>query len=232
MTRTLVKLEDLAPEQLQKGDTREVIIEKLKTASSYRVTILPKEGETEFVFADVVLSGVQAGQLVYRKNEKTGAFEEVAVDPSTGAFEARAWIMPRILNKQLTMKVEGFQMQGKTGNTTKVITASLLHPVKGSIAEFLLEEGLGAYVAWSAEGSVSGPEKLKKSEDKARALKKGRFREGRGGSSASANVGKEFSGKVIEIVSGDQIRIMNLEDRIEKRYYVASLRKVGVAKAN
>ncbi len=61
-------------------------------------------------------------------------------------FEARHWIGSRIMSKELFLRIEGKQTGGP--NQPLSILGSVIHPVKGSIAEFLLEAGFAAYVDW------------------------------------------------------------------------------------
>ena len=61
--------------------------------------------------------------------------------------------------------MEGFNTDDRQGS--KTLIGSAIHKAKGPIAEFLLEEGHGSYVPWSAEMSVSGADKLRAAEEKA-----------------------------------------------------------------
>ena len=54
----------------------------------------------------------------------------------------------------------------------------MLHPAKGSIAEFFLDAGFASYVDWSAQNCASGADKLKDCQKKAQEGKRGRKAQG------------------------------------------------------
>jgi len=97
------------------------------------------------------------------------------------------------------------------------LMASMLHPAKGSVVEFLLEEGFAQYVDWSAQNAFSGPEKLRGSQKKAQDARKGRWRNFDPTKESVDHF--EFVGKVVEVCSGDVFKIVNTgsPEREEKR---------------
>lgn len=203
---------------------RSCIVEYIRDANCYRLTIVPEEGSADqrYVSLQVLLSGVQSPTFVY----KSGVEEEAS--PNNGAFFARAFALERLLCRKMSVRIES--MERKPGSQVVNWIASLVHPAKGSIAEFFLEGGFGQYVDWSAQKSLSGPEVLRNAQKRAQDAKLRRWKTWSGEGSDSTMQSFEFSGKVTEVCSGDVLRIIdvNAPDRNEKRYYLASVRAPAV----
>lgn len=93
--------------------------------------------------------------------------------------------------------------------------------MKGSIAEFFLEEGFGLYVDWSAAKAFSGCDALQKAQKRAQDAKKRRWKNWDG---TETNERFEFTGKVTEVCSGDVLRIVDTDSpqRVERRCLLES----------
>ncbi|CAD7961464.1 unnamed protein product [Amoebophrya sp. A120] len=202
-----------------KEKLRPCVVEFIKDAGGYRVVCLPTVEDPRYVTVQVLLSGVQNPSF---RREAGGV--EVESQPGNGAFFARAFAMERLLGREINLRVESIQRQGAPGSQNVFFLGSLVHPAKGSIAEFFLDAGFGLYVDWSAQRCFSGPEQLQNAQKRAQDSRKGRWKNWDGSSDSLDSF--EFNGKVTEICSGDVLRIVNTEapDRNERRYYLASVR--------
>eukprot|EP00392_Amoebophrya_sp_AT5.2_P007904 g7923.t1 len=201
-----------------KEKLRPCVVEFIKDAGCYRVVCLPTVEDPQYVTAQILLSGVQNPTF---RREAGGV--EVEAQPGNGAFFARAFALERLLGREVSLRVEAIQRQGAPGSQTVFFLGSLVHPVKGSIAEFFLEEGYGLYVDWSAAKAYSGCDALQKAQKRAQDAKKRRWKNWDG---TETNERFEFTGKVTEVCSGDVLRIVDTDSpqRVERRYYLASVR--------
>jgi len=208
---------------VNKNKERTCVIEHIKDAAAMRVCVLPEGADTKYVTIMVTMSGIQNPTLIYKKIEATGAsaasVKEEEATPGNGAFYARSFAQERLLGREVKLRLESLEKNSARGY---MFTCSLLHPVKGSIAEAFLDAGFASYVDWSAQNSVSGPDALKNAQKRAQDARKGRWKNWDGTSSGLDSW--EFNGKVVEICSGDVMRIINVDTRDEKRYYLSSVR--------
>lgn len=191
------------------------VIENIKDANSYRVCLVPGSDAGPFVVLNIHLSGIQNPVI-----RRIAGGKEAEETPGSGAFFARSFAMERLLGRELNVRLESLTRGGQ--NTFFV--ASVIHDVKGSVAEFFLDMGFATYVDWSAQNSFSGPEKLKDRQQKAQERKVGRWKDG----AVQSLDHFEFNGKVVEVVSGDQLKIIDVDlpigKRVEVRYYLSSLK--------
>jgi len=198
------------------------IVEYIKDGNNFRLLVPDSENAKKFVSVNVSLSGVQNPGI--RRGDKGKESEETA---GQGSFYCRAFAVERLLSREIELRLESMTRATAVGATPTFI-GSLLHPVKGSIAEFFLAEGFGLCVKWSASTSVSGLEKLEKAEKTAQLNKKGRWASGNANLLKDADKLKNFNGRVVEVVNGDQLKIVDTESppgkRIEKRYYFSSVK--------
>ncbi|CAD7971719.1 unnamed protein product [Amoebophrya sp. A25] len=202
-----------------KGKLRPCIVDYIRDAGTYRVVCLPTEDDPRYVSAQILLSGVQNPTF---RREAGGV--EIESKPGNGAFFARAFAIERILGREMSVHIESIQRQGGAGAQTISFLGSLIHPAKGSITEFFLDAGFGQYVDWSAAKSYSGPDALQAAQKRAQDARKGRWKNWDGKQDSLDSF--EFTGKVVEVLSGDVMRIVNTEtpERQERRYYLASVR--------
>jgi staphylococcal nuclease domain-containing protein 1 len=164
------------------------IIERWRDGASFQCHLLPSNQ-----FITVLLSGVQAPGI-----KRNDGGEEL-VQPF--AREARFFAESRLLNREVSLILEGV-------DKFKNFFATVVHPA-GNIAEHLLEAGLVKVVEWSI-GYCSRADSLRAAE---KIAKEKRIRIWKDWtpptSSSTAVVGRDFVGKVVEIVSGDLLIVQD-----------------------
>ncbi|KAK7399303.1 hypothetical protein VNO78_10484 [Psophocarpus tetragonolobus] len=242
-----------------KGRPMEGIVEQVRDGSTLRVYLLP-----EFQFVQVFVAGIQAPQMGRRAVPEIVAEPEATADVTNGdvpgeprppltsaqrlaasasaetaataadpfAPEAKFFTEMRVLNRDVRIVLEGVD---KFNN----LIGSVYYPDGDSAKDLaleLVENGLAKYVEWSANMmEEEAKRKLKTSELQA---KKNRLRIWTNyvppATNSKAIHDQNFTGKVVEVVSGDCIIIA--DDSIpygsplaERRVNLSSIRcpKVG-----
>jgi staphylococcal nuclease domain-containing protein 1 len=164
------------------------IIERWRDGASFQCHLLPSNQ-----FITVLLSGIQAPGI-----KRNDAGEEL-VQPF--AREARFFAESRLLNREVNLVLEGVDKY-------KNFFATVIHPA-GNIAEHLLEAGLVKVVEWSI-GYCSQADRLRAAE---KIAKEKRIRIWKDWtpptSNSTAIVGRDFVGKIVEVVSGDLLMVQD-----------------------
>ncbi|XP_020233490.1 ribonuclease TUDOR 1 isoform X2 [Cajanus cajan] len=211
-----------------KGRPMEAIVEQVRDGSTLRVYLLP-----EFQFVQVFVAGIQAPQMGRRAVSESVVEPEVTADETNGdvpgeprapltsaqrlaasasvvettadpfAPEAKFYTEMRVLNRDVRIVLESVD---KFSN----LIGSVYYPDGDSakdLASELVENGFAKYVEWSANMMEEEPKrKLKTLELQA---KKDRLRIWTNyvppATNSKAIHDQNFTGKVVEVVSGDCI---------------------------
>ncbi|GAV82791.1 SNase domain-containing protein/TUDOR domain-containing protein [Cephalotus follicularis] len=236
-----------------KGSPMQGIVEQVRDGSTVRVYLLP-----DFQFVQVFVAGIQAPSMGRRAASESVAKTDIASDEPNGdvpaeprapltsaqrlavsaasstevasdpfAEEAKYFTETRTLNRDVRIVLEGVD---KFSN----LIGSVYYPDGESakdLAQELVENGLAKYVEWSANMmEEDAKRRLKTAELQA---KKSRLRIWTNyvppASNSKAIHDQNFTGKVVEVVSGDCIIVA--DDSIpygsplaERRVYLSSIR--------
>ncbi|XP_014501824.1 ribonuclease TUDOR 1 [Vigna radiata var. radiata] len=211
-----------------KGFPMEAIVEQIRDGSTLRIYLLP-----QFQFVQVFVAGIQSPQMGRRAAPESVVESELASDDTNGdvsgepraaltsaqrlavsttatetsadpfAHEAKFFTEMRVLNRDVRIVLEGID---KFSN----LIGSVYYPDDESAKDLaleLVENGYAKYVEWSANMmEEEAKRKLKIAELQA---KKSRLRMWKNyvppPSNSKAIHNQNFSGKVVEVVSGDCI---------------------------
>ncbi|KAK4783043.1 hypothetical protein SAY86_007417 [Trapa natans] len=237
-----------------KGKPMQCIVEQVRDGSTVRVYLLP-----DFQFVQVFVAGIQAPSMGRRAVVESVIESETTLDESNGArpssesggaltsaqrlaasaatsnevapdpfaLEAKHFTETRVLNRDVRVVLEGVD---KFSN----LIGSVYYPdgeTAKDLAPELVENGLAKYVEWSANMMEEETKRrLKASELQA---KKSRLRMWTNyvppASNSKAIHNQNFTGKVVEVVSGDCIVVA--DDSIpygspmaERRVNISSIR--------
>jgi len=183
------------------GKEVEAIIEYVRDGSSMRVVLLDQM--VSVVFA---LAGVSCPRLGGRKND----IEPKGPEPF--ALEAKHFAEVRLLHRRVPLLIK---MLNKGGD---VFLGSVVHRM-GDISEEILKRGLGRVVDWSL-AYTPDPLKYRAAE---RLAKQHKLRQWHSYNPMPQSV-EEFSGIVVEIVSGDTIVVQNETTGKDHRVSLSSTR--------
>ncbi|XP_027338494.1 ribonuclease TUDOR 1-like [Abrus precatorius] len=208
-----------------KGLPMEAIVEQVRDGSTVRIYLLP-----EFQFVQVFVAGIQAPQMGRRAASETVVEPELTADETNGdvsgeprapltsaqrlavstsaetaadpfAHEAKFFTEMRVLNRDVRVVLEGVD---KFSN----LIGSVYYPDGESAKDLaleLVENGYAKYIEWSANMmEEEAKRRLKNAELQA---KKSRLRMWTNyvppPSNSKAIHNQNFTGKVVEVVSGD-----------------------------
>merc|ERR1719247_1813788 len=135
--------------------------------------------------------------------------EEKPTCPVT-SHKSKHFLEFRIMNRKLEARIEAVDQFGNLFGT-------LYHP-KGVISKFLVQEGF-AKVGGPQLAETEFAAELRELQKGAQAAKKGRWHSY---VAPQMGGGKEFYGKVAEIVSGDCMMIRDVDTNDERRVYLSS----------
>jgi len=215
-------LDALALLETHKGKALAGIVEHVFTGSTVRMTLLP-----DFHSAVIFIAGIQCPSMGRRAVTNADGEEtrsENAAEPY--AREAKHFAECKVLHREVRVVLEGVDKYQNLFGT-------LYHPESGEpvdIAEQFCRLGLSKVVDWSAAMlGYKGVEKLRLGE---RAAKEQRLRIWRDyvpPPKSSNSMSDNFSGEVIEVVSGDMIVVKDHASKLERRICLSSIRgpKVG-----
>ncbi|CAG7896036.1 unnamed protein product [Brassica rapa] len=209
-----------------KGKPMEAIVEQVRDGSTIRVYLLP-----EFQFVQVFVAGLQAPSMGRRSTQETvvepdvtsapnedasaeprgpltsaqrlaaSAVSSVEVSSDPFALEAKYFTELRVLNRDVRIVLEGVD---KFNNLIGSVYYSVGETVKDLGLE-LVENGLAKYVEWSA--NMMEEEAKKKLKAAELQCKKNRVKMWSNyvppASNSKAIHDQNFTGKVVEVVSGD-----------------------------
>eukprot|EP00316_Scyphosphaera_apsteinii_P007722 CAMPEP_0119344144 /NCGR_PEP_ID=MMETSP1333-20130426/106819_1 /TAXON_ID=418940 /ORGANISM="Scyphosphaera apsteinii, Strain RCC1455" /LENGTH=892 /DNA_ID=CAMNT_0007356571 /DNA_START=39 /DNA_END=2717 /DNA_ORIENTATION=- len=183
--------------QLQGGPPQDAIVEQIPSGSVMRVMLLPG-----FEQVTIILSGIQCPAI--RRNED--GTEEAA----PFSREARFFVESRLLHRDVKVKLEGLDKNG-------TIFGTVLHP-QGNMSLELVKAGLAKVVDYSSSLCDNAPA-LRAAERTAKERRQRMWKE-----YVPPNSGMgEFQGKVVEVVSGDTIIVLDPSNK-ECRYSLSSIR--------
>ncbi|CAN7023243.1 hypothetical protein IGI04_023737 [Brassica rapa subsp. trilocularis] len=209
-----------------KGKPMEAIVEQVRDGSTIRVYLLP-----EYQFVQVFVAGLQAPSMGRRSTQETvvetdaaaapngdasaeprgpltsaqrlaaSAVSSVEVSSDPFAMEAKYFTELRVLNRDVRIVLEGVD---KFNNLIGSVYYSVGEEVKDLGLE-LVENGLAKYVEWSA--NMMEEEAKKKLKAAELQCKKNRVKMWANyvppASNSKAIHDQNFTGKVVEVVSGD-----------------------------
>lgn len=188
------------------------VIEFIRDAGAYRVYIV-----TEGVQASVLLSGVQAD--AFRRSPDGGTGEALQADPY--AVEAKYFASQRVLNRDVLLRVEGADDFGN-------LYGSFIHP-NGNISALLVRNGF-AKVHDRTVNFTLKPMELREAQ---REAQRNRVRKWCDYEPQTLDTDRtEYFARVVEVVSGDSLIIMDVDNTAdgdpsliqERRVYLASIR--------
>ncbi|KAM9953356.1 hypothetical protein ACTFIR_008422 [Dictyostelium discoideum] len=199
-----------------KGKQLTAVIEQVRNAASYRVTITPS-----FHTFLIQLSGVQCPG--YKKDNNN------QMQPEPFALEAESFISKNLLHRDVQLTLDTFDKQGNLFGTIKCADRD--------VACELLKNGLGTYVPWSG-ATRSAPDQmlLKQAEETAKGQGIRVWYQSPSSSSSSSSTPsssssssnepypKEIDGKVIDIGNNGTVGILSENDRKEYKVTLASIR--------
>lgn len=181
----------------------DAIIEYVRDGSTLRCLLVPS-----YNIVTVQLSGIKCPMF-----KREGDIEV----PEPFAEDAKFFVETRLLQKDVKVILEGVANQANG-----ILLGSILHP-NGNIAEFLLKDGFAKCVDWSMGVVTGGADKYRTAEKMA---KEAKLRVWKNYTSQSSNISeadKNFSGKVVDINSGDSIMIKQ-HDGTFKKIFLSSIR--------
>ena len=190
-----------------KGQSINAIVDSFRDAGCARLHILPS-----LDLVTVMLTGIQAPSI--RRNE---AGVEVA-EPF--ALEAKFFVESRLLNRDVQLMLEGVDKHNNLFGT-------LIHPA-GIISVELVKQGYARTVDWSLKMAKFQPQ-LQAAE---RDAKSGRVRLWKdyvapvSSVAALSSSSREWSAKIVEIVSGDLfvVRDASVTPPVDRRVSLSSVR--------
>eukprot|EP01113_Clastostelium_recurvatum_P025617 TRINITY_DN3083_c0_g1_i3.p1 TRINITY_DN3083_c0_g1~~TRINITY_DN3083_c0_g1_i3.p1 ORF type:complete len:975 (+),score=300.57 TRINITY_DN3083_c0_g1_i3:47-2926(+) len=206
--------------QQLKGKTLTGVVEQVRNGSTVRITVLPT-----FHSIILLLSGVQCpGQ---RKEPGAEGAPPVFV-PEPFYKEAKAFAETNLLNREVSFTLDGVDKQNNFFGSIQYVGRD--------VAEEMLRQGFGTYVAWSA--TPRGAEtcaKLREAERGARekkarvwSLKHNQEKAAQAGSSSSGGAApREFSGKVVDIVNPATFTVVT-DDGVDVRVTLSSVRAPNI----
>lgn len=180
----------------------EAIIEYVRDGASFRVVLLPHMVSVVFNLAGVACP---------RIGRKPVEGEPVA-GPEPYAMEAKHFAEVRLLNRKVPLHIK---MLNKNGDT---FLGSVVHPM-GNISEEILKRGLGRTVDWSLRFA---PDQVGyvRAEREAKQKKLRQWQNYQ----PPAQETEQFTGQVLEIVSGDTIVVLDEKRGTEERVSLSSVR--------
>lgn len=191
--------------QANKDKTLTAIVEHVRDGSTLRLIIVPG-----YTYITLMLSGIRCPSF---KLDSTGRPDDSVTVPY--ALEARFFTESRLLNQEVSVKLEGVSNNNFVG--------TISHP-KGNIAEALVREGFAKCIDWSLNScSIELVEKLRIAEKSA---KQNKTRVWENYQTASTNVDvkeKEFTGIVVEVFNGDWVMVKCQNNEL-KKCFIASIR--------
>lgn len=214
--------------EANKGKPMEAIVEQVRDGSTVRAYLLP-----EFQFVQVLVAGIKAPLMNKKVSPETAVVIEKALDESNGeasaephapvtsaqrlaasaasteyveeafAREAKHFTEMRVLNRDVRIVLEGV-------DKFRNLIGSVYYPDGESakdLAMQLIENGLASYVEWSASMMEDDAKKRLKTAELEAKKKMIRmwFNYTRPKTDSTAIHNQNFTGKVVEVVSGDCI---------------------------
>jgi staphylococcal nuclease domain-containing protein 1 len=217
------------------------VIDQVRDGSTLRIECIHPSNPLKHTMVTVYLAGVACPrtplplsvlrqQHERKKAENPNYKEKMPTKeeaPEAFALEAQQFTETRLLNRDITLFLQGVDKSGNLFGTVDF--------AKGNITLRLLEQGLGKLVPWSA-ALTRDPAQLKAAEQ---AAKNAHVRmwanwspeQDEAASSDSANGGnalQEFHGKVVSIASADSVVVEDASGK-EVRVWLASVRAPRVA---
>ncbi|KAG2491495.1 hypothetical protein HYH03_010073 [Edaphochlamys debaryana] len=230
-----------------KGGSVDAVVEAVLGGSSMRVTLLP----TGTVSLLVNLAGVQCPSMGRRAVAAEPAVaaegEGAAAAPTAASIaassaaepfarEAKAFTEARILNRDVKLVLEGVDKYGNLFGTVLYTPPAPAPAAPGAasapapageehLAEELLKQGLAKCVEWSLALMAPGAAlKLRDVEKAAKAEKRAMWTGYVPAPTNQTKLSDNFSGKVIEVVSGDCLVVKDSANGAERRINLSSIR--------
>eukprot|EP00003_Mantamonas_plastica_P024161 TRINITY_DN4466_c0_g1_i1.p1 TRINITY_DN4466_c0_g1~~TRINITY_DN4466_c0_g1_i1.p1 ORF type:complete len:930 (-),score=377.11 TRINITY_DN4466_c0_g1_i1:96-2855(-) len=228
--------------EAHKGEELEGLVEYVRDGSTFRLLLGPYNDHKlskspTYYSIQFFLAGVQSPG--YRRVETSSAgasssssSSSVSSSSSSGGFEykpepyaneARTFVESRLLHRTVTIILEGLDRRDNFFGT-------LLHAQGGNISLHLLNNGLAKTVDWSLTQCAFKNE-LRQAEASAKSkqlkLWKGYVKKQRTIGSL-----KEFTGTVVEVVSGDCVVVFDTTDNVDRKVYLASVRAPRMGRGN
>jgi len=191
-----------------KGQRIPAVVEQVPSGSAMRVMLLPG-----FEQVTVILSGIQCPPI--------RRLEDGSEEAAPFSREARYFVECRLLNRDVTVKLEGLDKNGTAFGT-------VLHPA-GNVSVLLVQSGFAKVVDYSATLTDNAAE-LRAAEKGAK-QKRLRIWHDYVPPNAGVEMG-EAQVKVVEVVSGDTLMVTEIGGGAEKRISLSSIRAPRILKDN
>ena len=218
-----------------KGAVVDAVVEGVNSGSTLRVTLMPEK-----VPATIMVAGIQCpslGKRVVNKEEEMAGSNAEQPTPEPFAREARHFAEICCLSKDVQLVVEGISQFG-------VIVASVHYPIPVStaqtqsqespatnqdLASTLMRAGLAKTAEWSLNMMTTGAFKLREAERTAKQKRVGMWHSYVPKQTGSTKLSDEFTGVVVEVVSGDTIMVKDQNGGTERRVQLSSVRAPRMA---
>lgn len=175
------------------------IIEYVRDGSTLRVA-LELEPKRKYQMITLMISGIKCPP---------------PEDSTSIGDEAKFYTECRLLHRDVNIRLE--QTSGGSNSSAFVGSVSI---GKNNIAEYLLREGMAKCIDWTL-ALVQDPVKYREAEREAK-LKKIRiwkdYQDQKSGTSES------YEARVVEVINGDALKIQPLDNKKEKKIFLASIR--------
>eukprot|EP00238_Polyblepharides_amylifera_P007388 CAMPEP_0196585856 /NCGR_PEP_ID=MMETSP1081-20130531/52270_1 /TAXON_ID=36882 /ORGANISM="Pyramimonas amylifera, Strain CCMP720" /LENGTH=945 /DNA_ID=CAMNT_0041907545 /DNA_START=120 /DNA_END=2957 /DNA_ORIENTATION=- len=203
-----------------KGKALPGIVEYVVNGGMVRLTLLP-----DFQTATVFIAGVQCPSMSKRGPQGEGVDSSSSGTesaPEAYAREAKHLCEMKVLHREVRVVLCGVDKYGS-------LFGALFHPEGGvptDLGEQLVSLGLAKVVDWSASMlDLQSQEKLRRAE---RVAKDARLRVWKlytpPPKTSSSLVGPNFTGQVVEVVSGDLVVVRDAASLVEQRVCLSSVR--------
>jgi len=203
-----------------KGGSVNAVIDGVISGSLLRVTLLEtKRSQT------VMLAGIQCPSM----GKKASVDKEINEGPEPFAREAKHVAEMLCLNRDIILIVDGVSQHGALIASIKIPKINTEIVEYEDLAMQLISKGMARCVEWSLNMMTSGSFNLREAERSSRSAKRGIWHNYVPQPGNASKLESEFSGKVVEIVSGDSLVIMDRSNGTERRVMLSSIRAPRVS---
>merc|ERR1719482_2357546 len=179
------------------------VVEWVRDGRHVRVQTHPNGVVPEAYNFPLTFTGIQVDLF---KRQDGGSREEVPEGPL--AIPAKVFVEMRMLGRTVDIRLETCE-NGR-------LHGSVYHP-RGLISLFLVQQGLAKLLGGSRDlETLENPQELRDAQREAQKKRIGRWASSSGG-------GDEFKGKIVEIISGDCVMVLDSASNEERRVFLAWL---------
>ena len=203
-----------------KGGSVDAIVDGVISGSLLRVTLLEtKRPQT------VMLAGIQCPSM----GKKKSSDQEINEGPEPFAREAKHLAEMLCLDRDVVLIVDGVSQHGALIASVKIPKKHAETVEYEDLAMHLISKGMARCVEWSLNMMTAGSFNLREAERSSRCAKRGVWHNYVPQPGNASKLESEFSGKVVEVVSGDCLVIMDRVNGTERRVMLSSIRAPRVS---